>query len=67
MKRYLVCFLLICFYQAKSQTLDLRILESINGPKSAADQTWLNLSNSIYAVSAAAPASMLVVWIVYPR
>lgn len=61
MKKYLVCFLLLLgINTVKGQNLDVKILESINGPVSPADQTWRNVSNSVSIVSAAAPLSMLV-------
>lgn len=62
MKRYVVCLLLLAFsFGAEAQSLDLRILERINGPASPADATWRTLSKTAYLVDVAAPASMLVV------
>jgi len=54
-----ICF--SCFLKAQSQNLDLRLLQSINGPASGADATWKHISGSVYVTAAATPASMLIV------
>lgn len=65
MKRYIVCILLLLgINHVKGQTLDLRLLENINGPASHADQTWRGVSNSVAIVTVAAPVSMLITGIV---
>ena len=62
MKRFFICLLLTAItFGAQAQSLDLRILESINGPASLADQTWHTISKSVYAVDIAAPVSMVIV------
>lgn len=61
MKRLVVCLLLLLNINTiKGQNLDLRILESVNGPAASADQTWRHVSASVYIVSATAPVSMLI-------
>lgn len=48
-------------FRVQAQNLDLRLLESINGPISGADQTWHNISRSIYITGTLTPAAMLTV------
>ncbi|MES2275156.1 MAG: phosphatase PAP2 family protein [Bacteroidota bacterium] len=48
------------FFSAMGQGVDLRLLESINGPGSGADGTWRTVSKSVYITSTLAPATMLV-------
>lgn len=52
--------LLIGCQQLKAQNLDLRLLESINGLKSGADQAWRDVSASAYVTFTLAPISMVV-------
>lgn len=62
MKRYVVCLLLLAFtFGAQAQSLDLRILENINGPASGADATWRTISKTTYMVDIATPVSMLAI------
>ena len=62
MKRYVICLLLCAsIFRAEAQSLDLRILDNINGPVSPADATWHTLSKTAYLVDVAAPASMLII------
>jgi len=62
MKRYVVYLLLLVFsVRAEAQSLDLKILQSINGPASSADATWRDVSKSVYVVDIAAPLSMVLI------
>lgn len=61
MKRLIICLLcLTTFYSASGQSLDLRLLEHINGPVSSSDQTWRDVSTSTYFAITVIPATMLI-------
>lgn len=62
-KRWLLLFLILCcrICPVQGQSLDLRLLENINGPVSAADGTWRAAAKSVYITSALTPATMLTV------
>jgi len=57
---FLLIFFLFSCQTAISQTVDLRLLEYINGPVAQSDQTWKKISFSLNIVMVAAPASMLI-------
>jgi undecaprenyl-diphosphatase len=59
---FLCIFLaLFSFNKLNAQGLDIRILESINGPKSGADGTWRFITNNANYFDAAVPVTMVVV------
>lgn len=47
-------------FTVSGQSLDLRLLEKINGPISSADKNWRFVSNSVNVTFVAVPAAMLV-------
>jgi len=55
-----ILFLKISLHAVSAQSLDLRLLEKINGPLSPADKSWRFVSNSVYVTFAAVPATMLI-------
>jgi membrane-associated phospholipid phosphatase len=62
MKSYVIALILIISsYHVQSQSLDLRLLDYINGPISPADKGWSNFSKSVDIVGVAAPTSMLII------
>lgn len=61
MKKLLICLIyLTTVYSANGQSLDLRLLEHINGPVSSSDQTWRDVSTSTYFAITVIPAAMLI-------
>jgi membrane-associated phospholipid phosphatase len=60
-KKLFVCLLLLGITcKGIAQNIDLRLLYAINGPINPADQTWQNLTHSVYIVNTAVPITMLV-------
>ena len=60
-KRLLICVILLTGnYLVNAQSLDLRLLQQINGPISSADQTWRDISASAYVVDISTPVVMLI-------
>ena len=57
----LIVLLLLNFCKVNAQSLDLRILDHINGPVSGADGTWRFITNTANYVDVAAPVTMLAV------
>lgn len=51
---------ILSIHRVQGQGLDLRILESINGPASPADHTWKGVSSSAYFTITAVPVGMLI-------
>ncbi len=49
---------------ANSQSLDLRILNSINGPPSASDAAWKDISSSVAVLGVTAPVTVIVTGLV---
>lgn len=63
MKFKLLSLTLMCFVfgRAFGQNIDVRILESINGPNSPGDPTWHFISNQALYTGIAVPVTMLAV------
>lgn len=64
MKKYWLLIIIFTVYgisRVQAQNIDLRLLESINGPASGADGTWHNVSKSVYVTSVLTPVTMLTV------
>lgn len=60
-KKLCVCLLFLSITcKGIAQNIDLRLLDAINGPISSADQSWQNLTHSVYLVNTAVPLTMLV-------
>lgn len=60
-KGLLTVFLcLTCFANLQAQSLDLRLLQHINGPPSGADDAWRNVSKSDYVAVSAVPLTLLI-------
>ncbi|WP_460692150.1 phosphatase PAP2 family protein [Mucilaginibacter puniceus] len=60
-KRLFICLILLTgIYKVSAQSLDIRLLQQINGPISPADQTWRNITNSAYIVDTSIPVGMLI-------
>ena len=60
-KLLILSLLCLVFGRACGQNLDVRILESINGPKNGADGTWHFVSNQALYTEIAVPVTMLAV------
>jgi len=60
-KYWLILLLFFCAYKVQGQSLDLRLLEHINGPVSDADGTWRDVSKSVYVTGLLTPVTMLTV------
>ncbi len=58
-KVLLICLFLQSTQAAFAQNLDIRILQSINGPDSHADNFWRGVSNSDYIFIIITPVAML--------
>lgn len=60
-KKLFICFILLTgIYQVNGQGLDLRLLQQINGPVSPADQTWKDITHSVYIIDTSIPVGMLI-------
>lgn len=60
LKNFVFVLFLLSSNMAGAQNLDLRILNSINGPAQPADGFWHGVSNSDYGVVLLTPTAMLV-------
>lgn len=58
--QYFLCLILVGWVSfANAQNLDLRILQSINGPASPSDAHWKDLSGTVSILAVATPASII--------
>ncbi|PJJ83436.1 phosphatase PAP2 family protein [Mucilaginibacter auburnensis] len=58
--KYIFCLLLVyCIGTTNAQNIDVRILQSINGPASPSDAFWKDLSGTTSILAVATPASIV--------